>query len=87
MGSLLDGLRGNLHLLLPGGIGFILGFVCHWWFFGRLDPVLQKQLELLVRDRATAKRLVVGIKKRHKRRSLRWCQEKALNDLKRDRRN
>jgi len=75
-----------LHLLLPGFTGFVIGFLCHWWFFGRLDPNLQRQLDLLVRNRATAKRLVAGIKKRHRRRSIRWCQEKALIDLKRDRR-
>lgn len=75
----------NQVLLVLSGPVLALGVI----FYGltsRGDPRLWRELELLVHDRKTAQRLVKGIKQRHRRRSWRWCQEKALNDLRRDRR-
>jgi len=52
----------------------------------KLDPRLQQRLELLAGSRETARRLVIAVARANPKRSTRWCQEKAIGDLERDRR-
>jgi hypothetical protein len=51
-----------------------------------LDERLQRELEMLAGHPKTARRLVAGVKRNNPRQPLRWCQEKAIADLERDRR-
>ncbi len=48
---------------------------------------LLRQLDRLTRDRRVSKRLVEQIALDHPHRSQRWCVEKAIYDLQRDRRS
>lgn len=52
----------------------------------KLDPQFQRRLELLAGSRETARRLVAATARNNPKRSTRWCQEKAIADLERDRR-
>ncbi|MEQ9373293.1 MAG: hypothetical protein RIG63_30360 [Coleofasciculus chthonoplastes F3-SA18-01] len=52
----------------------------------KLDPQLQRRLELLAGSKKTARRLVIATARSNPKRSTRWCQEKTIADLERDRR-
>lgn len=53
----------------------------------RIPPRLMKELDRLTRDRRLSERLVERIAFNHPDRSQRWCVEKAIYDLQRDRRS
>ncbi len=55
------------------------------WFTG-VSPELESRLVFLTGSKASAYRLVDGLKRKHPHRSEKWCYEKALRDLERDRR-
>ncbi|MEQ9671308.1 hypothetical protein [Coleofasciculus sp. G2-EDA-02] len=52
----------------------------------KLDPQLQRRLELLAGSKETARRLVIAVARGNPKKNTRWCQEKAIADLERDRR-
>lgn len=57
---------------------------------GSLDsvpPRLMNKLDSLTRDRRVSERLIERIAFNHPRRSKRWCVEKAIYDIQRDRRS
>jgi hypothetical protein len=53
----------------------------------RVPARLMKELDRLTRDRRLSARLVERIAFNHPHRSRRWCVEKAIYDLQRDRRS
>ncbi len=55
------------------------------WFSG-VSPELESRLIYLVGNKASAYRLVDGLKRSNPNRSEKWCYEKAIRDLERDRR-
>lgn len=55
------------------------------WFSG-VSSDLESRLVFLVGNRASAYRLVDSLKRSNPHRSEKWCYEKAIRDLERDRR-
>jgi hypothetical protein len=52
-----------------------------------VPPRLMNQLHSLTRDRRVSERLIERISFNHPHRSKRWCVEKAIYDIQRDRRS
>jgi hypothetical protein len=52
-----------------------------------IPPHLMQELDRLTKDRRVSKRLIERIEFNHPGRSKRWCIEKAIYDIQRDRRS
>lgn len=54
---------------------------------GRISPRLMRELDRLTRDHRASLRLIERIESNNPGRSRRWCIEKAIYDIQRDRRS
>jgi len=52
-----------------------------------VPPRLMRELDRLTRDRRVSERLIERVEFNHPGRSRRWCVEKAIYDIQRDRRS